>query len=190
MEDSIQRQNQIAQLLQSWQKGDRDAYDHIIGLLFEDLKEIAHRQLKRERAEHTMQTGDLVNQLYLKLFRSKTIPWSDRHHFLMSAARGMRQILIDHSRGWQRRHKDKVPFEDELSDHSGAQKEHRQIEQMLALNETIQKLERLDLEMAKIAEFRLTFGLTLAETAVLVDQPVHKVKRQWQVIRKFLGKAI
>jgi len=183
-------EGEINRLLTAWRAGDRDACDAVIALLFDDLKRIAHRQLVKERADHTMQTGDLVNQLYLKLFSSRAPAWSDRDHFLRSAARAMRQILIDHARGWQHRGAEQRSLDEPDTPEQSDPSVLTRLDTLLAFEDALAGLERLDPVMAEIADFRVTFGLTLEETAAVTKVPLHTVKREWVAIRKILGQML
>lgn len=113
MTDDKDQSEKISELLERWHNGDAAAYDDIFELLFDDFKEIAHFQMNKERIGHTLQTGDLVNKLYLKMRDAKQKPWRERTHLKRSASRMMKQILIDHARSWMRRSDGKagVPIE-------------------------------------------------------------------------------
>ena len=126
-------------LLHQWQQGSTGAYHRVMDILHEDLVRIAHRQFGSERHNHTLETNDLVNQLYLKLLKSNGHNWQERKHFLNAAARCMRQILIDHARKWQHcpsgRHK--VPLEGNNAVQANF------MEQALCIDELLEKLECL-----------------------------------------------
>ena len=186
MDNHSQHQKTNA-LFAAWRGGDRDAYDRLISVLHEDLQQIAHRLFLRERNNHTLQTDDLVSKLYLKMLHSKTIPWRDYGHFLRGAARAMRQILINHARSWQRRG-DGVGRVT-LGEESGGANDDLEV-RLLALEEAIGKMEVLDPAMAQIADLRLSLGLTLQEIATKLELHPSRVKREWLIAKKFLGKTV
>lgn len=177
-------------LLGQWNQGERDAYDELIGLLHEDLARIAHRQFVYERVGHTMQTHDLVSLLYLKLLGSKTIPWTDYNHFLRSAARTMRQILIDHARVWSRRidGRDRLPMEDML--HFDPVGDVPKILDLLVLEDALAQLEEMDPLTAQIADLKLFLGMNLEEICEELHIPINKAKREWQFVKKFLASKV
>ena len=178
----------VDQLLADWQRGERGAYDQIMALLYDDLRLIAHRQFRRERIGHTLQTGDLVNKLYLKLLESRNIPWTNRAHFLASAGRVMRQILVDHARAYLHR-----GGEGRIALEAGSQElesEEGDPARLVALDQALDKMEELDPDMARIANVRLVLGLTLEESAAVLELPINRVKREWLMIRKFLAHVL
>lgn len=178
----------VNRLLEKWQDGDCEAYDELFALLFEDFQEIAHWQMNSERSGHTMQTGDLVNKLYLKLRDCKNKPWSQRTHFKRSASRMMKQILIDHARSWIRRAdgKARIPME-KMSDVGDFKGSDRDLLRLLSLKKGIDKLEELDPEMAKIAYMRIMHGYTFEQIAEHLDTFPTNIKREWKMIKKILG---
>lgn len=183
-----QEREMVNRLLERWQSGDREAYDELFALLFEDFSQIAHWQINGERSGHTMQTGDLVNKLYLKMLDCKSKPWKQRTHFKRSASRMMKQILIDHARSWIRRAdgKAKIPMEKagDIGDFKGSDKD---LLRLLSLKKGIDKLEELDPQMALIAYMRVVHGYTLDQIAEHLDTAPTNVKREWKMIKKILS---
>ena len=185
---------EINRLFSKWREGDKQAFDELFGLLYEELQAIAHRQFRRERGNHTLQTDDLVSKLYLKLLGSKTIPWKDYGFFLKSAARTMRQILIDHARGWQRRTdgQGRVSL-DEMAvnrEPPAAGMGEKALLQLVALHEAIEKMEAIDPVMARVTDLKLTLGFSLEEVANKLGLSLTGAKREWLIAKKFLGKAV
>lgn len=182
----------VDQLILAWRGGDVRAYNEIIALLHEELRIIARRLFNKERATHTLQTDDLVSKLYLKLLGSRTVPWESYAHFLNAASRTMRQILIDHARGWQRRGdgQGKVILEDWQRDREMAITGVSSLHHLVAMNEAIDKLQELDPNMALVADWKLSLGLTLDEIARKLDTPLTNVKREWLVAKKILGSHV
>jgi len=172
-------------LLAEWRNGCRDSYDELVTLLYEDLRRISHKQILGERINHTLQTNDLLSKLYLKLLGSRTIPWTDYVHFLRTAARTMRQILIDHARVWSRR-ADGAFGVNMVKTQGGPDSEAGMLK-LLALDEAMIKLAEMDPIAAQIAELKIFLGLSLYEIARELQLPVNKAKREWQFVKRFLG---
>src|SRR5437867_1705794 len=95
---AAQSPQEVTQLLADWSKGDRAALDKLMPLIHEELRRLAHRHLRQERAGHTLQTSALVNEVYLRLVEERAMRWQDRAHFFAVAAQLMRQILVDYAR--------------------------------------------------------------------------------------------
>lgn len=192
----------IETLIDQWREGDQDAFNQLFTALHQELRLIAHRLFQRERANHTLQTDDLVGKLYLKLLGSNSIPYTSHAHFLNSAARTMRQLLIDHARSYQR-HGDrssKLSLQDWDSpnqDHPNAepsasdqQVNADMLDRIIAINEALEKMEVMDPKMATVANWKLSLGLTLEEIAARMNEPLGNVKREWLIARKFLGATV
>jgi len=186
-------EEQLNNLLKRWQEGDDEAYDELFILLHEDLARLAHFQFSRERQGHTLQTGDLVNKLYLKMRSVKNASWKDHDHFRRTAVRTMRQILIDHARGWIRRPtgKDKLAIDGlDVDQMREMQQKDEDLLKLLAISQAIEKMARLDPEMAEIAYLKLVVGHSLHKIADLMSLDINKVKREWQIIRKFVEPSL
>ncbi len=183
---------EVDQLITSWRAGNRAAYDDLFALLHEDLRQIAHHLFRRERENHTLQTDDLVNKLYLKMLGARSVPWESYAHFLNALARTMRQILIDHARNWQYRGdgQGKVLLEEQSKEQSGGTLVEKTLNELVALNQAIEKLEHLDPKIARVVNWKLSLGLTLDEIARRLGVSLSSVKREWLVAKKFLGSTI
>ncbi|MDJ0839045.1 MAG: ECF-type sigma factor [Acidobacteriota bacterium] len=184
--------NEVNRLMEEWRQGDREAFDDLFALLYEDIRMIAHRLFRRERDNHTLQTSDLVNKLYLKMLGARNVPWTDYAHFLNATARTMRQILIDHARGWERRADGpgKVPLEDWDQDARVDASVAKALDQLIALDEALKKMTVIDAKMARVADWKLSLGLTLDEIAERLGTPLTNIKREWLLAKKFLGKTV
>ena len=182
--------NKANELFDRWQKGDKEAFNQLFELLHKDLQQIAHRLFHRERMDHTMQTDDLVHRFYIKVLGSSTIPWNNYIHFLRGSARAMRQILIDHSRGWERRATGKkgvpLPEDEDKAKLMIAEGVDRNLVHMVQMSEAIEQLNEMDKNLGRIADLRLVVGLTIDEITALLELPVNKVKRDWLFIKKYL----
>lgn len=178
----------ITQLLKSVQGGDRSAFDRLLAVVYEELRRVAQAQMRRERAGHTLDTTGLVHEAYLKLVDQSEAEWQDRVHFFGVAARAMRQILIDQARrrvaqkrggGWERATLD----EDLLG-------EQAPIEELVALDDALERLGQLDPRLSQVVEYRFFGGLTEEETAALLGITTRTVQRDWAKARAWLHKEL
>ena len=187
-----ERQTKVNRLIAQWQRGDRQSFDGIFSILHEELRFIAHRLFAHERSSHTLQTDDLVAKLYLKLLGSTTVPWESYAHFLNAAARVMRQILIDHARNWKRRGdgEGRVDFEDTDWDFQAGITGTESLHRLIMLNQALERIQELDPQMARIADWKLSLGLTLEEISQILGLSLTHIKREWLVARKMLGKSL
>src|ERR1041384_4160939 len=158
----------LTALLIEWRDGDKDALDKLTPLVYDELRRIAHRYVRREREGHTLQTTALVNEAYLRLAGSRHIEWQDRKHFFAASAQVMRHVLIDHARkrlytkhgGGLRQ----VPLE-EASD----QMTQERANELMQLNEALLELSQFDSRKAQVVELRYFGGLSLEETAEVLE---------------------
>ena len=190
----------VTQLLLAWSSGDAEALDRLIPLVYTELHRIAERSLRREAEGHTLQPTALVNEAFLKLFDQTRVEWQNRLHFFGVAANLMRRILIDHARkhlaGKRGGGVVKVPLES-LFNVSESTLATGQLEwsddkyvELLALNEALEKLEKLDPGKCRVVECRYFFGLTVEETAVALSVSAATVVREWRAARAFLFRAL
>lgn len=177
----------VTELLTRWQSGEADAGEKLLASLYSEMRQIAGRQFAGERANHTLQPTALVHEAYERLISLNRISWTDRAHFLAMAARVMREVLIDHARkrgaakrDWGRR----VTLTGQLMPDSD------QPLDLLDLDEVLKQLEDIDPMRARVVELRYFGGLTIEETASVIDQSPATVKRHWQVARAWLYQAL
>lgn len=175
---------QITVLLGRLERGDRSALDLLLPLVYEHLKNVAHGQLRGERAGHTLNTTALVHEAYLKLVGQKTT-WQSRAHFVGVAAQAMRRILVDYARARLAEKRgagaERVTLSDEL---------HGELvrpEELVALDEALVRLKALDARQAAVVEFHFFGGLTHQEIAMLLDVSEPTVGRDWRAARAWLG---
>ena len=162
----------ITQLLQDWQRGDREALDRLMPLVYDELHLIASRHLARERASGTLQTTALVNEAYLKLIDQRKVDWQNRAHFFAIAARLMRRILIDDARQRLRdKHGGDACTSPSRTRQSAAPVAPVDVLDLMELDRVLQELEALDPDQARIVELRFFGGLTIEETAAVVARP-------------------
>jgi RNA polymerase sigma factor (TIGR02999 family) len=179
-------------LLIEWGQGDKAALDRLTPLVYDEIRRIAHRYVQREREGQTLQTTALVNEAYLRLAGSANITWQNRAHFYAVTAQVMRRILIDHARRRQYvKHggeTERVPFEVAISE-VGLMSQPRAAE-LLALDEALDELARLDPRKSRVVELRYFGGLSLEETAKVLEVSPMTVRRDWRAAKAWLYKAV
>jgi len=171
-------------MLVAWKGGDTDARDHLIDLVYPELRRIARRNLNRRRAGESLESAALANEAYLKLVRAGGIRCENRAHFLALCAQIMRRILVDHARrrGFAKRGGNalRVPLDEVL-----LVAQARGIE-VLALDEALDTLARIDSRKSRVVELRYFGGLSIEETAEVLGISVDTVKRDWRMARAWL----
>jgi RNA polymerase sigma-70 factor (ECF subfamily) len=184
---TISRQS-LTELLQEWQHGDKEALDKLTPLVYDELRRIAHRYVRREREGHTLETTALVNEAYLRLVGQQKIEWQNRAHFFAVTAQVMRHILIDHAR---RRHYAKRGGEAvHVSLDEANVMSHERAAELVALDEALLELARLDPRKSRVVELRYFGGLSLEETAEVLEVSIMTVRRDWRAAKAWLYKAV
>jgi RNA polymerase sigma factor (TIGR02999 family) len=185
----MQASEGITQLLIDWGKGDQAALDRLMPLVYSELRRLAGNYLRRERAEHTLQPTALVNEAYLKLIDQRNAKWQNRAHFFGIAAQLMRRILVDHARQHQAI-KRGGSAQQRLSVTS-AEKLVKQPEvDLLALNEALDELEKMDPQQSRIVELKFFGGLSIEEIAEVVGISHATVERDWKMARAWLRRQL
>lgn len=159
--------------------------DEIMPLIYEELRQVAHRHLDRERPGHTLSTTALVHEAYLKLVKIDRVEWKDRAHFLAIASRAMRRILIDHARTRQRDKRGGTRRRVSLEQAFDVADAHSQ--DFIALDDALTRLESKNERQARVIEYRFFGGLSLEETAAALGVSVATVKRDWALTRAWLN---
>ena len=175
----------VTQLLVAWGHGDEAAGNQLIPLVYGQLRRIARNRLRGEFVSQTLQSTDLINEAYLRLV-AQSVDWQSRAHFYGIAARLMRQILVDKARA---RHalKRGGDFEQiSLGDADGADGQQKHGTDLLALNEALEILAKVDPHRSQIVELRFFGGLTIEETAEVMGVSTPTVQRHWRAARAWL----
>jgi RNA polymerase sigma factor (TIGR02999 family) len=175
----------VTRLLVEWQNGDQQALDSLIPLVYQELRSIAGRYLSRESPSHTLQSTALVHEAYFKLIGQRRVRWQNRAHFFGIAAQLMRRILIDHARH-QARDKRGGPMPKLSLDEAMATAGSAPDLDLLALDQALTSLARIDPRGARIIELRFFSGLSLEETAEVMGISAGTVKRDWSAARAWL----
>lgn len=178
--------HEVTQLLAAWGEGDRSALDKLLPLVEDELHRLAHRYMSHERADHTLQTTALVNEAYLRLIDQK-VEWQNRAHFFGIAAQIMRRILIDHARkhlgpkhgGGETISLDEVAV---VNDERAAE--------LLALDEALTTLAKVDERKSRVVELRYFGGLSVEETAIVLGVSAETIRREWVRAKAFLHREL
>jgi RNA polymerase sigma-70 factor (ECF subfamily) len=178
----------ITQLLLRWTSGEEACRDELIPLLENELRLIAHRQMRREREGHTLQTTALVNEAYLKLVDQSRASWQNRAHFLGVASGLMRRILVDHARGLRRAKRGgsagHMPLEEDLV-FSPAKSAS-----LVALDDALEELAKVDPRKAQVVELRYFGGLSVEEAAEALHVHPNTIIRDWGLARAWLKREL
>jgi RNA polymerase sigma factor (TIGR02999 family) len=179
---------EITQLLVAWGDGDEAALEQLTPLVYQQLHRLAHHYLSHERPGHTLQTSALVNEAYLRLIDWKNVQWQNRAHFFGVSAQLMRRILVDfaRSRRYEKRGGGNAPLAlDEvvlISGEKGAD--------LVALDEALVSLAKLDARQSRVVELRFFGGLTVEETAEVLKVSEATVRRDWSIARAWLRREM
>ena len=181
--------SEVTQLLVAWSKGDTVAFEHLAPLVEAELRQLARAYLRREPAGHTLQPTALINEAYLRLVEWRSVEWQDRAHFFAVAAKMMRRILVNHavSSGRQKRggHTIVVPLDEaQLVTGSGRSAD------IMALDEALMKLAKVDERKSHLVELRFFGGLSEAEAAQVLNSSLRTVQREWSLARAWLFREL
>ena len=178
----------VTRLIRAFSKGDSDALDALIPVVYDTLRRVARRQLRGERKDHTLSSTALVHEAYLELAACGDLQFSDRTHFFAAAAQTMRHILIDYAvrRSAQKRggDRERVPVEEVVL----ASEEH--VGDLVSLDQALRRLEEVDERLVRIVECRFFAGLTIAETARALEISDATVSRDWMRARAWLNREL
>lgn len=174
----------LTQLLLDWSNGNESASDKLFPLVYNELKRTARRYLRKEKPGHTLQTAALVNEAYLRLIEQQRVHWQNRAQFYAIAAQMMRRILVDHARRHARlrrgagAHKVSLDEVAVVSDESGAE--------LIALDDALQTLAKVDARRSQVVELRFFGGLSNSEIGEVLKITPNTVMRDWNLARAFL----
>jgi RNA polymerase sigma-70 factor (ECF subfamily) len=176
----------VTMLLREASAGGTDAPGRLLELVYADLRRLASAYMKNERSDHTLQATALVHEAFIRLVDWENVTWQNRAHFFAVAAEVMRKILIDHARkkGSAKRGGPKLALDEAVS-----YPDEKEFD-ILALEDALQNLERLDPRKAKIVELRFFGGLSIEETAHVLDVSMTTVKREWTFARAWFQREL
>jgi len=177
----------LTELLRAWQQGDASAGDKLALLVYSELRRIASSRLRAEREGHTLQATALVNEAWLRLMQQHGAVWQNRSQFFAIAAQAMRRILVDHARKRQAARRgegaEHVPVDDTLPSPLPD-------ERLIALDVALDRLETLDARQARVVELRFFAGLSVDDTAQVLDLSPGTIKREWKTARTWLFREL
>ena len=172
------------ELLQAWSNGDQSAFDELVPLVYQELRILAERYMRHERPDHTLQATALVNEAYVRLIDVNRIQWQNRTHFLAMAAQTMRRILVEFARQRHRQKRGGGAMRVTLSDAEGIV--HESGLDVVALNDALSALATFDPRMSQVVELRFFAGLTVQETADVLNVSPETVMRDWKTAKAWL----
>lgn len=176
----------ISQLLADWANRDPAAREQLVPIVYEELRRLAHHYMRGERAGHTLQTTALVNELYLRLAGIDGLRWRDRAHFFAMAATLMRRVLVDYARQRGREKRGAGVSVTSFEDNAVT----TQPVDVVALDDALEQLTRVDPRQGRIVELRFFAGLSVAETAEALGVSTATVKREWATAKLWLYQAL
>jgi RNA polymerase sigma factor (TIGR02999 family) len=178
----------VTRLLGDWSGGDDGALEKLFPLVQPELHRLAHHYMSRERAGHTLQTTAILNEAYLRLVENTQPPWQNRLHFVAAAAQLMRRIMVDHAR--QRHSLKRGGGALRITLDEAAWVTESRSEELLALDEALEKLAAQDPRKSQIVELRYFGGLTIEETADFLKLSPRTVRREWTMAKAWLCRAL
>jgi RNA polymerase sigma factor (TIGR02999 family) len=177
----------VSALLAQWRAGDEEALGALLPLVYNELRRLAHRYLQKERPNHTLQSAALVHEAYLRLVKQDGEKFQNRAHFLAICAQLMRQILVEYARGRRAAKRDggyKLTLDDAVQLARG-----RSVD-LVSLDDALKGLAQLDLQQSRIVELRFFGGLSIEQTAQVLEISPATVKRHWTTARVWLHREI
>jgi RNA polymerase sigma factor (TIGR02999 family) len=188
MEDNAPTSPQVTQLLVAWGEGDQVARDQLMALVYEELHRLAHRYMKRESPGHTLQTSALVNEAFVRLVGQRNVRWQNRAHFFGVAAQTMRHILVDYARS--RNYAKRGGGAAQISlDEALIVSDERSAE-VVSVHEALERLAEFDPRKSQLVELRFFGGLSIDETAEVLNVSPGTVMRDWTLAKAWLRREI
>jgi RNA polymerase sigma factor (TIGR02999 family) len=180
-------EGEVSGLLRAWSDGDRGALDKLTPIVYEELRRLASRYLRRERAGHSLQTTALVNEAYMRLVDYQRMQWQNRAHFFAVSAQLMRRILVEHAR---RHNLKRGGGLQHVSLEEAAEVGGGRAADLVALDDAMDALARLDARKVRVVEMRFFGGLSVEETAEVLKVSPVTVMRDWSTAKAWLYREI
>ena len=180
--------SEVSLLLQDWRNGDREALDALLPLVYKELRRLAHFQLQKERPDHTLQSAALVHEAYLRLIGLNNPQWESRSHFFAIAAQLMRQILVDYARRHRAAKRGRSVCKLSLEEVKVASR-GRDVD-VVALDDALNSLAKIDPRQSRVVELRFFAGLSLNEISQAMEIAPATVQRDWTAARAWLYREI
>ena len=179
--------NEVTRLLVDWGDGNQAAMDELLPLVYDELRRLAGRYMRREARDHTLQASALINEAYLRLIDQTSVQWQNRAHFFGVAAQLMRRILVDHARSRSRAKRGGGVLMVSLAGQPVISKE---IEDVISLDHALNSLAEMDARKSQIVEMKVFGGLTSEEVAEVLKVTTRTVEREWRKAKTWLKRAI
>ena len=179
---------EITRLLQGWSDGDEQALEKLTPVLYKELHRMAHRYMRQERPNHTLQTTALINEAYLRLIGWKNVRWQNRAQFFGVSAQLMRKILVDFARSRNYAKRGAGAHVISLGEDQGVAQ--TRAHDILALDDALQQLASFDLRKSQIVELRFFGGLSLEETAEVLKVSSRTIQREWELAKVWLAREM
>lgn len=180
--------HEVTQLLIDWGKGDRDALDRLMPLVYQELRQIAHRYMSRQNPGHTLHTSGLINEAFIKMIGNQDKQFHNRAHFFGVAAQAMRSILVDYARSKQFAKRGggahKVSLDEALT------VSEERASEIVALDDALHELGEFDPRKCRVVELRYFGGLSVEETAEVLQVSPITVMRDWSMAKAWLYRAL
>ncbi len=189
MNQSEQNSHEITGMLHEWSDGNRDALDKLLPFIYDELHRQAANYLRRERADHTLQTTALINEAYLKLIDQRDVNWENRTHFFAIAAQAMRRILVDYAKAKHRAKRGGGDIPITLDEAALVSTDEKSID-LIALDEALNRLAAKDQQQARVVELRYFSGLNLEETAKVLEVSRTTAARDWAMAKAWLHREL
>jgi RNA polymerase sigma factor (TIGR02999 family) len=177
----------VTGLLHAWRAGDEAALERLTPLVYQELRRIARRCLRGERAGHSLEATALVHEAYFRLVDANRVDWQDRAHFYAISARLMRRVLVEHARARLRQKRGGGAIQVSLG---GAARTDEKGLDLVALDEALQALARFDERKSRVVELRFFAGLSVEETAAILAVSAETVMRDWKLSRAWLRREL
>ena len=185
----MQNAPEITQLLKDWSEGNQTALDKLMPLVYDELRRQASRYLRNERQGHTLQTTALIHEAYLKLIGINQIEWQNRNHFFAIASTAMRRILVDYARERKRDKRGGVAENLPLDEGLQISANEKSVD-LIALDEALSRLAKLDERQAKVVELKYFSGLSIDEIAEVLGIANSTVRLDWNLAKAWLKQEI
>jgi RNA polymerase sigma-70 factor (ECF subfamily) len=181
----VSSRTDVTELLKRAQAGDRDSLDSILPMVYDELRAVARRQLALERSDHTLQPTALVHEAYIRLLEQTQVDWQNRLHFFSIASQMMRRILVNYAVERNAKKRGDGATKVQLDDAASFGKPDETLDIVL-LDQVLESLATLDERQARIVELRFFGGMTIEETAAVLEISPATVKREWQMAKAWL----
>ena len=178
----------VSQLLEQWTQGDREALDKLMPLIYDELQKMAKRYMSQQNPGHTLQTTALIHEAYLRLVKQKEKHFQNRAHFFGVAAQAMRHILVDYARA--RNSAKRGGRVRPVSLEEAALVSQERAAELIAFDEALQELSKLSSRQGRVVELRYFGGLSVEETATVLEVSPETVMRDWKLAKIWLYRAL